>query len=181
MVALVGLVTLVFLIQQTEATRQQAEEAASQVTASRLDGIYEQLLTWDQFWSSTENKRLNLLARQADDYDEIKDPEEREQLYSTNVWFLDYFDYVYTTLPGLLRGCVPEDGHLVLRGSPEESQVCDEWVAWSQTIYNAFIYDKPLCQTLNDAPEIYERKFVGAIRDSRACRPNAGRSSGSMH
>lgn len=68
----------------------------------------------------------------------------------------------------------------MLRGSPEEVGVCDEWVAWSQTIYQAFVYDKLLCQTFNDAPGIYEKKFVSAIRDSRACLPGIGGSGGEM-
>ncbi|MFG2486901.1 hypothetical protein ACGFSI_29625 [Streptomyces virginiae] len=164
---LVGLLTLAFLALQTVATREQAEEAANQVAAARPDGLYQQLLNYDEFRSSTENKHLNLLWATVAEFDEIEDPEEREQVYSLTVWFIDYFDYVYTTLPGLLK-CVPKDGHLVLRGSSEDTGKCDEWVAWSQTIFEGF-NDVLTCQVLNESVQLYEKKFVAAIRKSHAC------------
>jgi type II secretory pathway pseudopilin PulG len=162
------LITLIFLWSQTEAARQQAKEAANQVSAARLDGLYQQLLEWDQFRSSSDNKHLNWLMVQGfDDFDDIKDPQEREQYYSALVWFLDYFSYMYSTLPGLLK-CAPDDGQLIIRGSGEDTGKCESWVAWSQTIYEAF-KDPLLCQVLNDYEELYEKDFVKAVRETRAC------------
>ncbi|GAB2714552.1 hypothetical protein [Streptomyces bullii] len=162
------LVTLIFLARQTEAARQQAEDTANQVSAARLDGLYQQLLRWDEFRSASDNKRMNLLMTQVDSFDDIKDAEEREQYYSAQVWFVDYFSYVYSTLPGL-EECVPDDGRLTLRGSPEDkARKCDTWIAWSQTIHDAFSHG-PTCQVLNDFEALYERKFVNAIRKSGAC------------
>ncbi|WP_266616999.1 hypothetical protein [Streptomyces sp. NBC_00047] len=169
-VALATLITVIFLYWQTDATRQQTKEAANQVAAARLDGLYQQLLQWDEFRSSNDNKRLNwLMGQKFDNFDDIKDPQEREQYYSALVWFLDYFSYMYSTLPGLLK-CVPDNGQLALRGSHEDSGKCESWVAWSQTIYVAF-KDPLLCQVLNDYEELYEKKFVRAVRDTRACLP----------
>ncbi|MFF7713447.1 hypothetical protein [Streptomyces sp. NPDC007988] len=168
MAVVVGLLTLGFLAVQTVAARQQAEEAANQVAAARLDGLYQQLLRWDEFRSLGENKDLNLLMTKGlKSFDDIKDPEQREQLRSAQVWFLDYFSYVYSTLPGLSK-CAPKDGHLVLRGSREDTGACDEWVAWSQTMHVAFT-DELTCQVLNDYEDLYEKKFVDAIRGSHAC------------
>ncbi|MFF4285988.1 hypothetical protein ACFY0R_11770 [Streptomyces sp. NPDC001633] len=165
--ALLGLATLIFLALQTVSAREQAEESANQTAAARLDGIYQQLLTYDQWRGENQNKHINMLINEVDDLDSLKDPEEREQLYSVEVWFLDYFDYVYSTLPGLLR-CVPADGRLVIRGSREERRTCDEWVAWSETIYQAF-RNPVTCQVLNDQQSLYEKKFINAIRESKAC------------
>ncbi|MFG2831159.1 hypothetical protein ACGFWI_27400 [Streptomyces sp. NPDC048434] len=165
--AVLGLATLAFLVLQTVIARGQAEEAANQTTGARLDGLYQQLLAYDQWRGEKENKRINMLINQVSDLDSIKDPEEREQLYSIEVWFLDYFDYAYTTLPGLLR-CVPGDGHLVIRGSRDESDTCDEWVAWSETIYQNF-RNPVTCQVLNDQQSLYEKRFIIAIRNSKAC------------
>ncbi|MGW8971934.1 hypothetical protein [Streptomyces platensis] len=165
--AVLGLTTLAFLAFQTVIAREQAVEAANQTTGARLDGLYQQLLSYDQWRGENENKHINMLINQVSDLDSIKDPEEREQLYSIEVWFLDYFDYVYTTLPGLLR-CVPGDGHLVIRGSRDESGTCDAWVAWSETIYESF-QNPVTCQVLKDQKSLYEKKFVTAIRNSKAC------------
>lgn len=147
-VALTALVTLLFLSLQTFASRQQAELAANQASASRLDGIYVQLLDWDKWLSSQENRKFAVLWFKGTPFKDVKNREDLAQLYQANIWFVDYFDYVYTTLPGLI-GCIPKDGHLVLRGSREDAGRCDTWTAWSQTIYEAF-RSKNLCQTLND-------------------------------
>ncbi|WP_225821400.1 hypothetical protein [Streptomyces naphthomycinicus] len=171
--AVLGLATLVFLALQTVSAREQAWESAHQTTAARLDGLYQQLLAYDQWRGQNENKHINMLLNQVDNLDDIKDPEERDQFYSVEVWFVDYFDYVYSTLPDLLR-CVPDDGHLVLRGSREESRTCDEWVAWSETIHRAF-QDPVTCQVLHDDEPLYEKKFVTAIRESKACPAQGGR------
>jgi hypothetical protein len=168
-VAILGILTLIYLIYQTHATQNQAREAADQVSEARLDGIYQQLLDYDKFLSSPENKRVNwLIAHPPKRLEDIKDPTEREEFYSVELWALDYFDYVYATLPGLL-GCVPADGHFVLPGSSGERRTCDQWVAWSQTIYRNFQRDSTLCEVLKDEELIYEKKFVTAIRESRAC------------
>ncbi|MEU9311732.1 hypothetical protein [Streptomyces sp. NPDC048256] len=162
------LITLIFLWWQTEAARQQTKEAANQVSAARLDGLYQQLLEWDKFRSSDENKHLNwLMVQGLDNFDDVKDPQEREQYYSSLVWFLDYFSYMYSTLPGLLK-CAPDDGRLIIRGSREDTGKCESWVAWSQTINEAF-KDPLLCQVLNDYEELYEKDFVKAVRETRAC------------
>ncbi|MFF5518878.1 hypothetical protein [Streptomyces coeruleorubidus] len=167
---LATLITLIFVYWQTDASRQQSREAANQVAAARLDGLYEQLLRWDEFRSSPENKHLNWLMVQGfDSFDDIKDAQEREQYYSALVWFLDYFSYMYSTLPGLLK-CAPADGQLITRGSPKDTGNCESWVAWSQTIYEAF-RDPLLCQVLNDYEELYEKNFVRAVRETRACPP----------
>lgn len=165
--SLLGLATLVFVSQQTVIAREQAEESVNQTTAARLDALYQELLTYDQWRGESQNKRINLLINQVDNLDSVKNPEEHAQLYSVEVWLLHYFDYAYTTLPGLLR-CVPNDGHLVIRGSREESRTCDEWVAWSETIYQAF-RDPVRCQVLKDQESLYEKKFINAIRKSNAC------------
>ncbi|MEU9541024.1 hypothetical protein [Streptomyces mirabilis] len=165
--AVLGLATLAFLALQTVSAREQAQESANQTAATRLDSLYQQLLTYDQWRGQNENKRINMLLNQVNNLDDIKDSEERDQFYSIEVWFVDYFDYVYTTLPDLLR-CVPADGHLVIRGSREESRTCDEWVAWSETIYQAF-RDPVTCKVLNDQQSLYEKKFIVAIRESNAC------------
>ncbi|MDN0199417.1 hypothetical protein [Streptomyces sp. S.PNR 29] len=168
MLVLATLITLIFVYWQTDATRQQTKEAANQVAAARLDGLYEQLLRWDEFRSSDENKHLNWLMVQGfDSFDDIKEPLEREQYYSALVWFLDYFSYMYSTLPGLLK-CAPGDGQLITRNSSEDTGDCESWVAWSQTIYQAF-KDPLLCQVLNDYEELYEKNFVRAVRETRAC------------
>ncbi|MFF7473680.1 hypothetical protein [Streptomyces sp. NPDC008092] len=166
---MLGIITLIYLIYQTKATEKQAQEAADQVSEARLDGIYQQLLDYDKFVSSPENKRVNwLIANPPRRLQDIKDPAERQEFLAVERWALDYFDYVYTTLPGLLN-CVPKDGRLVLPGSPEERHTCDQWVAWSQTIYGNFRYDKTLCEVLKGDESTYEKKFVRAIRESRAC------------
>lgn len=172
----VGLLTLVFLALQTVATREQVEEAANQVAAARLDGLYQQLVNWDEFRSSSENKRLNRLLE--GDLKDVKNPDEKAQMYSALIWLLDYYSYVYETLPGLLE-CAPKDGRLVLRGSDEDTGKCEDWVAWSQGIHDNF-NDKDMCQILSDFEGWYDRQFVAAIRDSGACPAKGPGKSGAM-
>lgn len=47
--AVLGLATLVFLALQTVSAREQAQESANQTAAARLDSLYQQLLTYDQW------------------------------------------------------------------------------------------------------------------------------------
>ncbi|WP_371648046.1 MULTISPECIES: hypothetical protein [unclassified Streptomyces] len=165
--AALALATLVFVSFQTVATMSQAKEAANQVSAARLDGLYQQSLNQDEVLLSAENAKLNLYINGDVPFEDVKDPAERQRMKSSFKWNLTYWDYAYATLPGLVR-CFPDDGHLILRGSREDTEECDDWAAWSQSIYNAF-RDERLCQTLNSKEGELGRNFVAAIRKSGAC------------
>jgi hypothetical protein len=51
----------------------------------------------------------------------------------------------------------PADGRFALRGSREDTGSCDQWIAWSQTFYDAFRYNN-LRQTLNESVKLYREK-----------------------
>ncbi|WP_406551181.1 hypothetical protein [Streptomyces sp. YS-3] len=124
-------------------------------------------LNQDEYLASTENRTLTGYVMEGTEFKEVKDAMERAQLKAIFKWNLDYWDYAYSTLPGLVS-CFPSDGHLILRGSKQDDARCDDWVSWSQSIHDAFL-DPRLCQTLNDNESVYGKGFVAAIRKSEAC------------
>ncbi|WP_225850004.1 hypothetical protein [Streptomyces sp. HPF1205] len=166
-VAVVGIVSLLLVFTEASIARKEAQDSASQVEASRLDELYRPLLDMDEFFSSADNRNINLLWRNHTRFSEVGDPAVRAQLKQTNVWSLDYFEYVYTNLIRLVD-CAPADGHFILRGSPEDKGKCPQWTEWSESFYRNF-QNPNLCSTLHALVSFYDVRMVAALRRIGAC------------
>ncbi|MEV5241169.1 hypothetical protein AB0K89_18985 [Streptomyces cinnamoneus] len=170
--ALFAAITLVYLVQQTEAAERQAEQAEDQTAAGRLDGVYHQLLEWQRFLAGSDNKQLALMLLEGTPVKDVKDKEDKAQL----VWALqhkvNFYDYAYVVLPQLID-CAPKDREFVLRGTVRAQKIhCEDWLAWSQEFYSAF-EDSRLCEVLGEEEESYGTVFVSALRKIGRC-PSVG-------
>jgi hypothetical protein len=173
----VGIVNLLGLREQQQATTQQEQAAAQQDQESRYSSVSQLSLDLDK--TIADHPRFICYFQELADSCKVKPvltAQETLQAGAIAIYMVDFYQYLYDQLEVL--GYVPNDGLFVLRGTPLASMTNENWVTWGETIVGGFENSTLACKALGDSEPAYEWKFVNAVYVVGACRdlPDPGPS-----
>jgi hypothetical protein len=163
------------LTQGYENLKQQQQAAGQQDQESRYSSISEIELDVDT--AIADHPRL--ISCFTDVTCNAKPPltsEELQQAAALAVYIVDFYQYLYDQLENL--NAVPNNGRFTLleKNIPGVNRVVpgysnENWITWSETIFDGFEYSTLVCDALQGDANAYEQEFVHAVAVTHVC-PN---------